>query len=74
MSPRHRKPIFWDSSTDERAPAEICPTTGKRMYATETEAKATAKRQMSQKESASLQLRTYRCLYCDAWHLTSKEI
>ena len=25
-----------------------------------------------QKDPASLQLRTYRCLYCDAWHLTSK--
>jgi len=43
------------------------------MYPTEAEAKATAKHQMSQKQPASLQLRTYRCLYCDAWHLTSKE-
>jgi hypothetical protein len=74
MAPKHRKPdIPWESGAAAREPAEICPTTGKRMYASEAEAKATAKHQMSQqKESSSLQLRAYRCLYCDAWHLTSK--
>jgi hypothetical protein len=51
----------------------MCPTAGKRMYASEAEAKATARHQMSLKEPASLQLRTYRCIYCEAWHLTSKE-
>jgi hypothetical protein len=77
MSPKYRKPhIPWESGAAEREPPEICPTTGKRKYASEAEAKATARHQMSQKsqkESASLQMRTYRCLYCNAWHLTSKE-
>jgi ribosomal protein L19E len=86
MAPKHRKPYTsWDSDADAREPPEICPTTGKRKYASEAEAKSTAQHQMSQrvravlaarreqKESASLQLRTYRCLYCNAWHLTSKE-
>jgi hypothetical protein len=73
MAPKHRKPyIPWESAGAERDPPEICPTTGKRKYASEAEARATARHQMSQKESASPQLRTYRCLYCDAWHLTSK--
>lgn len=74
MTPRHRKPnISWETGGAEREPPEICPTTGKRMYASEAEAKATAAHQISQKESASLQLRTYRCLYCSERHLTSKD-
>ena len=74
MSARRRKPpIPWESPATEREPPEICPTTGKRKYASEAEANSTARHQMSQKQSAPLQLRTYRCLYCDAWHLTSKE-
>ena len=74
MTPRHRKPnISWDSGATERDQPQICPTSGKRMYASEAEAKATAAHQMS-KETAPAQLRTYRCLYCGAWHLTSKEI
>ena len=73
MSPRHRKPyISWESGGGDREPPEICATTGKRKYASEAEAKSTAAHQMSQNESASLQLRAYRCLYCDSWHLTSK--
>jgi hypothetical protein len=70
---RHKpyQPAGWDS--EEREPAEICATTGKRMYASEAEAQATARHQMAQKGSGALQLRTYRCLYCEAWHLTSKE-
>jgi len=74
MAPKHRRPnISWEFGSTDREPSEMCATTGKRMYPTEAEAKATAKHQMSQKQPASLQLRTYRCLYCDAWHLTSKE-
>jgi hypothetical protein len=74
MAPKHRKPYSsWDSGAEAREQPEICPTTGKRKYASEAEAKATAKHQMSQKESEGVQLRTYRCLYCNAWHLTSKE-
>ena len=73
MARRHRKlHVPWESTAD-RDPPEICATTGKRKYASEAEARATAQHQMSQKPSSSLQLRTYRCLYCDAWHLTSKE-
>lgn len=73
MSAKHRKPIrSWDSGAEDRDPPPICPTTGKRMYPSEAEARSTAAHQMS-KESAPAQLKTYRCLYCDAWHLTSKE-
>ena len=73
MSAKHRKPhISWEGGA-EREPPEMCPTIGKRMYGSEAEAKATATHQMSQKESEGVQLRTYRCLYCGAWHLTSKE-
>jgi hypothetical protein len=72
MSPRHRKPIrSWEAPAD-RDPPQICPTTGKRMYPSEAEARSTAAHQMS-KESAPAQLKTYRCLYCNSWHLTSKE-
>lgn len=74
MSPRYRKPhSSWDSGAEDRQPPEMCATTGKRKYASEAEAQATAHHQISQKQSPSLQLRTYRCLYCDAWHLTSKD-
>jgi hypothetical protein len=74
MSARYQKPhIPYESRGAQTGPPEMCPTTGKRKYASEAEAQATARRQMSQKLSPSLQLRTYRCLYCNAWHLTSKE-
>ena len=73
MAPKHRKPYgSWDSGAEAREKPEMCPTSGKRKYASEAEAAATAKHQMSQKESAGVRLKTYRCLYCDAWHLTSK--
>lgn len=73
MAAKHRKRIVpWESGADEREPPQICATTGKRMYENEAEARATAAHQMS-KTSARTQLRTYRCLYCGAWHLTSKE-
>jgi len=73
MSAKHRKPrIPWESPTADREPPQVCSTSGKRMYATEAEAKATAAHQMS-KAAAPAQLRTYKCLYCGAWHLTSKE-
>jgi hypothetical protein len=49
------------------------PVSGKRMYANEREAKATAAHRMAEKETGPAQLRTYRCLYCGTWHLTSKE-
>jgi len=73
MSAKHRKTITsWEADTRDREPPQTCPVTGKRMYANEAVAKAAATHQMS-KESAPAQLRTYKCLYCGAWHLTSKE-
>ena len=72
MSPRHRNHRSWDSGAEGRDPPEMCPTSGKRKYASEAEAKVTAQHQMSQKSSSALRLRTYRCIYCDSWHLTSK--
>ena len=71
MSPKHRKPhVPWDSPASEPEPREMCATAGKRKYASEADAQATARHQMQQNQSATLQLRTYRCLYCNAWHLT----
>jgi hypothetical protein len=71
MAAKHRKPMrSWNSGGEEHDPPQICPTAGKRMYVSEAEARATAAHQMSK---SSAQLRTYRCLYCDCWHLTSKE-
>ena len=48
-----------------------CPVTGKRKYATEGEALATAAHQIATANAP--QLRTYRCQWCDAWHLTKAE-
>ncbi len=63
----------WESSEIKRDPPKTCPVSGKKMYASEREANATAKHRMGDKVSAPAKLRTYKCLYCDAWHLTSKE-
>jgi hypothetical protein len=46
-----------------------CPVSGKRMYATESEALATAAHQIST-TNAPKDLRAYLCAWCDAWHLT----
>jgi hypothetical protein len=46
-----------------------CPVTGKRKYATEGEALATAAHQIAT-ANAPKELRVYRCAWCDAWHLT----
>jgi len=43
------------------------------MYANENEAKTTAAHRLADKETAPTELRTYKCPYCGAWHLTSKE-
>jgi len=45
-----------------------CPVTGKRKYATEGEALSTAAHQIAIANAPKL--RTYRCQWCDAWHLT----
>ncbi|MGA7962806.1 MAG: hypothetical protein WCA33_14025 [Candidatus Acidiferrales bacterium] len=46
-----------------------CPVTGKRKYATEGEALATAAHQIAT-ANAPKDLRAYLCSWCDAWHLT----
>jgi hypothetical protein len=46
-----------------------CPVSGKRMYATEREALATAAHQIAS-ANAPKDLRAYPCSWCDAWHLT----
>jgi len=46
-----------------------CPVSGKRKYATEGEAMATAAHQIAT-ANAPKDLRAYPCTWCDAWHLT----
>ncbi len=46
-----------------------CPVSGKRKYATEGEALATAAHQIAT-TNAPKDLRAYRCSWCDSWHLT----
>jgi hypothetical protein len=48
---------------------EKCPVSGKRKYASEGEALATAAHQIAN-AGAPKGLRAYRCSWCDAWHLT----
>jgi hypothetical protein len=51
--------------------ASKCPVSGKRKYATEGAALATAKHQVAT-ANAPMELRAYRCNWCKAWHLTKK--
>jgi len=46
-----------------------CPVSGKRKYASEGEALATAAHQIAN-ANAPKDLRAYRCSWCDTWHLT----
>jgi hypothetical protein len=46
-----------------------CLVTGKRKYATEGEALATAAHQIAN-ANAPKDLRAYLCSWCDSWHLT----
>lgn len=46
-----------------------CPVSGKRKYASEGEALATASHQIAT-ANAPKELRAYLCSWCDAWHLT----
>lgn len=48
-----------------------CPVTGKRQYATEGEALATAAHQIATTR-APKDLRPYVCQWCHSWHLTKK--
>jgi hypothetical protein len=52
---------------------QICSVTGKRKYASKGEAKATATHRLTDKQYGPAQLKTYKCQYCDSWHLTSKK-
>jgi hypothetical protein len=42
------------------------------MYGNEREAKSTAAHRLADKESGPAQLKTYKCQYCNCWHLSSK--
>jgi hypothetical protein len=53
--------------------ASKCPVSGKRKYATEGAALATAKHQAAT-AAAPTELRAYRCNWCHAWHLTKRKI
>jgi hypothetical protein len=48
---------------------EKCAVSGKRMYASESEALATAAQQIAN-AGAPKDLRAYLCSWCEAWHLT----
>jgi hypothetical protein len=63
----------WDTGEPNREQPKTCPVSGKKMYPTERAASATANHRMSDQQSAPAKLRTYKCQYCGAWHLTSKE-
>jgi hypothetical protein len=74
MAPRNRiSKSSWEPDDIKKNQPRSCPVTGKRMYPNEREAKATASHRMSDQQSAPSHLRSYKCLYCGAWHLTSKQ-
>ena len=74
MTAKHRKASSsLEMDEARRDPPRKCAVSGERMYSNEREANATAAHRMNDRESALAQLRTYKCLYCGAWHLTSKE-
>jgi hypothetical protein len=74
MTAKHRKTnSSWEMDDTRRVQPKTCAVSGKRMYSNEREANATAAHRMTDGDSAPAQLRTYKCLYCGAWHLTSKE-
>lgn len=73
MAAKHRKTnASWETDDATRNPPRTCAVSGKRMYANEGDAKATAAHRMADKESVPARLTTYKCQYCEAWHLTSK--
>jgi hypothetical protein len=79
MAPRNRK-IHSSSDLDsperdttKKSLPRICPASGKRVYSSEREAAATAAHQISNNQSAPSKLRTYKCVYCSGYHLTSKQ-
>jgi hypothetical protein len=74
MSPRNRVPrATWETADAKSEQPRTCAVSGKRTYATEREAKATAAHRMADREAGPPKLRTYKCMYCEGWHLTSKQ-
>ena len=74
MAARNRRTkAHWEGDDVKLDQIRTCSVSGKRMYANEREANATAAHRIADKETGPAQLRTYKCLYCGAWHLTSKE-
>ena len=74
MAGRNRRTnVSWETNDATQDQPKTCPVSGKRMYANEREAKATAAHRMADKEAGPAQLRTYKCLHCGTWHLTSKQ-
>lgn len=74
MVARNRKTnVSWETNVEKRDQPRICPVSGKRMYANEREANATAAHRMTEGKTAPAQLRISKCLYCGAWHLTSTQ-
>ena len=63
----------WEEDEVKKELPRTCPVSGKRIYTSEREAKSTAAHRMSDKETHPTQLRIYRCLHCNGWHLTSKD-
>jgi len=73
MPGRRRNPnASGESTAVPRDQPKICTTSGKRMYSDESEANAAIAHILSE-ERAPAHLSTYKCLYCGAWHLTSKK-
>jgi hypothetical protein len=73
MAAKHRRKVSWETDEVKQDQPRTCSVSGKRMYANEREANATAAHRMSVEETGRAQLRTYKCMYCGAWHLTSKD-
>jgi hypothetical protein len=68
----------WQDRGSEESPIRVamdnaskCPVSGKRKYASEGAALATAKHQVAAADTP-MELRAYRCNWCNAWHLTKK--
>jgi len=70
---RNKSQTYWETESPKKDEPRNCPVSGKRMYASEAEAKSTAAHRMKDQTAGPVQLRTYKCMYCGAWHLTSKE-
>jgi len=73
---RNGRTDAWQIGGNEESPRRLamdndskCPVSGKRKYPTEGAALATAKHQVATAD-APMELRAYRCNWCNAWHLT----